>query len=240
MGRAVSGSLEYEVRVSNRARHARLSVSYAGRVTIVIPERFSRAKVPEIVDAKRDWIEQAQRRFASEGALVVDRQAGERPERLHFRMTGEELPITYRASTGPARAVERSGLLVIISEPNDEDSQRLAMKRYLARRARKELSPRLALMAGRVGVRVKSISIRAQQTRWGSCSPSGAISLNSSLLFLPEPLVHYVLLHELCHRRELNHSPRFWTLLTQFEPNSEGLRRDLRAGWHFVPGWLND
>jgi hypothetical protein len=234
----VSDPVDYDVRVSRRARHARLSVSYAGLVTVIIPERFPRSKVPEIVNANQPWIERARERFASESALIQDRPPPERPVRFVLRLVEQELPIVYSAVAGPARAIERGGTLVVGSAADDEQAQRQALKRYLARRAREELAPRLAEKSLEVGVKVSRISIRAQQTRWGSCSPSGAISLNSALLFLPEPLVEYVLLHELCHRRELNHSPRFWSLLNQFEPGSDRLRRELKSAWHFVPAWL--
>ena len=229
---------DYEVRVSRRARHARLSVSYAGRVTVVIPERFPRSNVPGIVDANRRWIERVKRRFADERARIVDRPAPERPAQLWLRLVDDELLVVYEQHAGPARAHERTGTLFVESRLDDEDQQRQAIKRYLARRARIELEPRLLELATQVGVQVKGISIRAQQTRWGSCSPSGSISLNSALLFLPEVLVQYVLLHELCHRRELNHSERFWTLVTQLEPDSARLRKELKSAWHFVPAWL--
>lgn len=230
--------LNYEVRVSRRARHARLSVSYAGRVTVVIPERFPRSKVPAIVDANRPWIDRAKRRFAVEGALVLDASHRERPQHLMLRLLGQDLPVVYRKGSGSPRVTERAGQLLVATADADEATQRLALKRYLARRARKELEPRLYAMADEFGVRVHGVSIRAQQTRWGSCSPSGSISLNSSLLFLPEALVHYVLLHELCHRRELNHSPRFWALVTALEPDSDRLRKELKSAWHFVPAWF--
>lgn len=232
------GPLDYEVRVSRRARHARLSVSYAGRVTVIIPERFPRAKVASLVDANRRWIERAQRRFATEGALIIDRPAPERPPQLLFRLVGQELPVVYRPGAGPPRATEQHGQLIVAADVDDETAQRQAMKRYLARRARQELAPRLVAKSEELGVSVTGISIRAQQTRWGSCSPSGSISLNSALLFLPERLVTYVLLHELCHRRELNHSPRFWRLVTSLEPDSDRLRKELKSAWHFVPAWL--
>jgi predicted metal-dependent hydrolase len=231
-------SPDYEVRVSRRARHARLSVSYAGRVTVVIPERFPRSRVPEIVSANLSWIERARQRFETEGARISGRPAPERPERLQLRLIDQELPVVYRSRSGAARVTETGGLLVVSAPPEDEAAQRRAVKRYLARRARHALAPRLEGLAATSGVTFSHLSIRAQQTRWGSCSPSGAISLNSALLFLPEALVDYVLLHELCHRRELNHSARFWALLTEFEPESERLRKELKSAWHFVPAWL--
>jgi hypothetical protein len=128
--------------------------------------------------------------------------------------------------------------LIVSSAEFDEAAQRSALKRYLARRARAVLEPRLLARADEFGVSVPKVAIRAQQTRWGSCSANGTISLNYFLVFLPAELVDYVLLHELCHRRQLNHSPRFWSLLERAEPDTDRLRTELKRAWHFVPAWL--
>ncbi len=162
-----------------------------------------------------------------------------RPECLALRLSGEVLPIDYQNAAGSPRALERAGRLIVTAEGFDEDAQRLALKRYLSRRARGVLEPRLLARADEVGVSVPKIAIRAQQTRWGSCSANGTISLNYYLVFLPAELVDYVLLHELCHRRQLNHSPRFWTLLERAEPETDRLRSELKRAWHFVPAWLS-
>lgn len=229
---------EYEVRVSRRARHARVSVSYLGRVTVIIPERFPRSRVQEIVVANSDWIERARVRFALEGARLVDRPDLTRPVTLQLRLVREELNVVYRRTEGPSRALTRDGSLYVSAAGGDEDGLRQALKRYLARRARLELEPRLISIARALDIDVPRVAIRAQQTRWGSCSPSGTISLNSALLFLPEPLVRYVFLHELCHRHELNHSQRFWALLRGLEPDSERLRLEIKGAWNFIPAWL--
>jgi predicted metal-dependent hydrolase len=82
--------------------------------------------------------------------------------------------------------------------------------------------------------------IRGQRTRWGSCSGRGTISLNWHLLFLTPAEVRYVLLHELCHTIELNHSPRFWQLLSQHQPDSDSLRQGMRRAWQELPAWLQE
>lgn len=73
------------------------------------------------------------------------------------------------------------------------------------------------------------ITIRDQRTRWGSCSARGALSFNYRIVFLPERLADYIVVHELCHLRELNHGPRFWRLLESILPDSELRREELRA-----------
>jgi predicted metal-dependent hydrolase len=79
-----------------------------------------------------------------------------------------------------------------------------------------------------------------QRSRWGSCSPKLKISLNASLLFLPPHLVRYVLVHELCHTRHLDHSRRFWSLVARHEPLHKDRRRELAALRYEVPGWVHE
>ena len=78
-------------------------------------------------------------------------------------------------------------------------------------RARRELVPRVGELAHQHGLRVQRVSIRRQRSRWGSCSRRGSISLNWRLVHAPALVRDYVIIHELMHLHELNHSPRFWT-----------------------------
>jgi predicted metal-dependent hydrolase len=80
----------------------------------------------------------------------------------------------------------------------------------LRQRAREELPPRLLALAASHGITVTRVSIRNQRSRWGACSSSGSITLNWRLILVPPFVCEYVMIHELMHRRELNHSKRFW------------------------------
>ena len=79
------------------------------------------------------------------------------------------------------------------------------------------------------GIEVHRISIRNQRSRWGSCSRRGSISLNWRLVLVPDFVREYVMLHELMHRRELNHSPRFWGLVAALCPRLVEARHWLRT-----------
>lgn len=78
------------------------------------------------------------------------------------------------------------------------------------------------------GFKYNKISVRNQKTRWGSCSRKGNLNFNYKILFLPTPLAEYIITHELCHLKEMNHSRRFWRLVGQTVPDYANLRKKLK------------
>ncbi len=98
--------------------------------------------------------------------------------------------------------------------------------RALGERALSDLPPRAAAFAKRLGVSYGMITVRCQKTRWGSCSSKGNLNFNCLLMLCPEEVRDYVVVHELCHRREMNHSARFWALVEGVIPEYKS-----RAAW---------
>ena len=96
-------------------------------------------------------------------------------------------------------------------------------------RARRELPQQLLALAAAHGITVRRVSVRDQRSRWGACSPNGTITLNWRLVQTPPFVREYVLLHELMHRRELNHSRRFWRLVAACCPQMDAARAWLRT-----------
>lgn len=98
----------------------------------------------------------------------------------------------------------------------------------LKKRARPAILERVAYYAPLVGVRYGSVSIRSQHSRWGSCSSKGNLNFNCLLLLAPPEVLDYVVVHELCHRIELNHSARFWAEVARVLPDYAVRRRWLK------------
>lgn len=94
--------------------------------------------------------------------------------------------------------------------------------------ARRILPQRTAYFAGRMGVTYGRITIREQRTRWGSCSAQGNLNFNWKLVLLPPEVLDYVVVHELAHRKEMNHSPRFWAVVEQELPDYRKRRQKLK------------
>ena len=103
-----------------------------------------------------------------------------------------------------------------------------AQDRELRERAKRELPPQLLALAARYGLDVRRVSIRGQRSRWGSCSSSGHISLNFRLLLMPDFVREYILIHELMHMRQANHSIRFWRLVEAACPRFREAERWLK------------
>ncbi len=105
-----------------------------------------------------------------------------------------------------------------------------AVSEQEARRAARELVTMVADEEAQVlGVSFSRIDVRGQRTRWGSCSPRGTLSFNWRLVLAPFEVLDYVVVHELCHLREPNHSPRFWSLVSERRPDWRAQRDWLRA-----------
>ena len=95
-------------------------------------------------------------------------------------------------------------------------------------RARKIFPERVTYFAERMGVTYNRITIREQKTRWGSCSSAGNLNFNWKLVLMPPELLDYVVVHELAHRKEMNHSPRFWAVVEKELPDYRERREKLK------------
>jgi predicted metal-dependent hydrolase len=112
------------------------------------------------------------------------------------------------------------------------------LRAWLIEEAHRVLGPWLERTAREIGIDFARLQVRRQRTRWGSCSRHGTFSLNCCLVFQPPAVVRYLLVHELCHRRHMNHSQRFWRLVAAHEPDCRALDRSLSRGWRLVPAWV--
>ncbi len=237
-----SGSLVYSVRTSARARRARVSVSPRDGVVVVVPRRADPRQVAAFVQSRAEWIRRAERRIAEALASVSARpdvDAAGRPVVVALRAVDEEWRVAYQPSPARRCAARVAGpeWLLVSGPVGFADSVRPALEHWLAERARADVVGWLTHLARERRVTLAGVSVRAQRSRWASCSSAGRVSVNRNLLFLPRHLVEHVLLHELCHRLEMSHSPRFWRLLEAADPSTAERRVELRTAWKYVPSW---
>jgi predicted metal-dependent hydrolase len=232
-----SAAEPWNVRVSRRARRLSVRVYPGGRVEVVVPPGASAATVHRFVHSHREWIDQRVADLSTAVPHALDR----RPSQIEMRAIGRRFDVTYAPSAARAiniRTHSETNTLELSGAVHSEDAVGRALRVWLADVARRELAIQLAQVAAVGGFRFERMQARRQRTRWGSCSASGTISLNVCLLFLEPAVVRYLLVHELCHTRHMNHSARFWALVEKYEPDYKRLDRELLKGWQSVPGWV--
>ena len=101
-------------------------------------------------------------------------------------------------------------------------------KQALAERAKKEIPVRVAYYARLLGVTYGKITVRKQRTCWGSCSGKGNLNFNCLLMLAPENVLDYVVVHELCHRKQMNHSQSFWAAVERMLPDYKAAKKWLK------------
>jgi predicted metal-dependent hydrolase len=125
---------------------------------------------------------------------------------------------------GRSRVHRRGDELFVPAGP----AGRPALERWYRRMAFEEIAPRLDRACALAGLSYERLMIRGQKTRWASCSRSGTMSFNWRLLLAPEPVLDYVVWHEVCHLSVMDHSPRFWSLVARHCPDYRAHVRWLR------------
>lgn len=137
-------------------------------------------------------------------------------------------------------AYEQEGnRLLIRGNIDNRAACRLALRRWLSRKAHQHLAPWLQRLSEQTGLECNKAMVKGQKTRWASCSSRKNISINYKLLFLPERQVGYVFRHELCHTQVMNHSRRFWDELGLLEPDYKRLHNETREAWKHIPAWVD-
>jgi predicted metal-dependent hydrolase len=217
-GPAVSEpELEF-VRV-RRARKYILRVRPDGTLRVTIPRGGSRQEAERFVAKHRSWAEQERRRVVAQHA-PVQWHAGDT-----ILLLGAPTPL--RVERRPQGSVLHVGDQRVRIADGVSDL-RPAAEAALRQIAIRRLVPRLHELADEHSLQVARVTIRNQRSRWGSCSRSGAIALNFRLVQMPPHICEYVLLHELMHLRQPNHSRRYWRLVEQVYPEFRAAERWLR------------
>ncbi|HVF77424.1 MAG TPA: SprT family zinc-dependent metalloprotease [Solirubrobacteraceae bacterium] len=208
--------LPYRIRRSDRASRVRVSVDARGDIEVVLPRRSPASAAPAAIVQLRPWIERRLREADAAQAVLAARGA---------TLPYLGMPLALSPEQERTRAHRRGDTLLV---PADPELAAAAIERWYRRSAAKEIGPRLDAATQALGARYTKLSIRGQRTRWGSCSTSGAMSFNWRLLLAPEPVLDYVVWHEACHLRVMDHSHGFWALVSQHCPEFEEHRRWLR------------
>ncbi|HXW10100.1 MAG TPA: SprT family zinc-dependent metalloprotease [Steroidobacteraceae bacterium] len=224
----------WNVRISRRARRMSMRVFPGGSVEVVVPPGAGVPAIERFVARHRDWAERRSRELLRLAPKAAERQ----PAQVEMELLGRAWQVEYLPGRRVrAEEVGDDRLRLHVPSVSDRHASQ-ALVPWLTRLATRELRLRLDALSREIGIDFARLSVRRQRTRWGSCSTRGTISLNVCLMFQRPDVVRYLMIHELCHRRHMNHSKRFWSLVASFEPDWKPLDVELLQGWRNVPAWV--
>ena len=203
------GGAGLEVR-ERRVRHATIRVLPSGRVMVTAPPG---THIPSLIERNRDWIE---------------RKRGEMEE-ISRSLAGQEGRILLggrflRLEGGPSCEIRQEEGILSYASPRD-------LKEFLKGQLREDLLSRIQVQAVRMNLRVTGMTVREQRSRWASCSPAGRISVNLRVIALPSTLRDYLVVHELTHLLEPNHSRKYWERVGEFFPDYRNAEEELKRYW---------
>jgi len=225
----------YTVRESARAKRVILRVTGERGLEVVVPKGFDHDRVRGVVAGRREWVLAQLEKLRMAGHSPGTAPA--LPERVRLLASGEEYIVSAIVRPGAGRLDENPGHRIMLAARDAEQGAAL-LKSWLKKRAKAVLPGLLRQESMRVGLGFSRIQVRMQRSRWGSRSGRGTISLNARLMFLPQDVVRYVLVHELCHVRHMDHSQAFWRLVASFVPDYERMEKRLKEEpVRLVPPW---
>jgi predicted metal-dependent hydrolase len=226
----------YTVKKHPRARHVKLKTSAQHGLEFVVPPSFNHKEIPTILETHKDWIKKQLIKL-QKTPLRTEQNL---PNHILLKALNHSWKIEYIAGDCKLRLISRPHQeLVVLGNIQSKLACRKILTAWIKQQSIAYLTIKLKELSIQTGLPYNKLSIRNQKTRWGSCSREKTISLNYKLLFLPEELVKHIIIHELCHTVHLNHSERFWRLVTKYDPLCEEHRRLLRKEEKIgIPGWV--
>ena len=215
------------VRFSKRIMRYKIAVSQLG-VEVVVPARMGTPEAVTLIDKHRAWICTQVKRI--ERIKVKQGSAPVEPGSILYQGSPYAINIMHRDSTKSHVKIDERSQIVIVTLPKKSKIKPLAVLESKFRSLSKTaLMDSVQKRADQIAVKPSRLTIRDQRTRWGSCSSRGTISLNWRLIMAPPEVLDYVVVHELCHMKEHNHSQAFWKLVESHCPDFKQLRKWLKV-----------
>lgn len=186
-----------------------------GDVSVIVPERTSLSHIESLVARKSNWIQQK--------LLQQDNQA---PVKKHeyiegerFLYLGDEKTLNIVTGTTKSIKINDSSIIVSSNQAPTPNNIKNRLKKWYQTQAQLYLAKRTKYFAKIIGVKPRLVNTRTYSARWGCCSNRREITYNWQIIMAPEHIIDYIVVHELCHIKEHNHSPEYWALLEAVMPD---------------------
>lgn len=228
---AALGDLVVEVHRTNRKRTVAFRLKH-GVVQMTVPMRMNNSDIRSMLLERTDWIKR--KMAVIEEVPAYQKKCFTVGEK--FKFLGRNYSLRIAQDNHPGAALQGDEIVVSVGAKTKSRNQRTAIRLliedYYKQTARQHFLTRTGHLAGRLGVTPLSVATKAYKARWGSCSVKGEISFNWRLIVAPEPVIDYVVIHELCHLDHPNHSRSFWDSVEKAVPEYRKHKAWLHAHGH--------
>ena len=206
---------EIKIRKNKLARSVKLSVGVDGNLRASIPYYSPEFAVRRLVNGNRDEIRKMLATHNAKNSYQDGDLIGKTHTLFLRKFSGEEIKISNEGNQILVQIPQE----LAFENPLVQSEIRKTVSKILRKQAKAYLPRRIDFLAEKYGFNFKKLRFSHTGTRWGSCSSSGTISLNIALMNLPHHLIDYVIIHELCHTRQMNHSSKFWQEVEKYCPD---------------------
>jgi hypothetical protein len=189
-----------------------------------VPRSYPVSRVPEILKSKSRWISKNLTRFSQLELLPIRKELGSGDTVPYL---GRDLELVQQENHASDSVALSGNRLALSPDLFSNGLLEPALERWYRMEAARLINERTNSFSSQMGIGYKRVVIRGQRTRWGSCSHKKNLSFNWKLIMAPEPVIEYVIIHELIHLKEMNHSKKFWELVARNCP-----------GWKEHKKWL--
>ena len=214
-------SIEYTLKRSARRKSIGLRIDRHG-LSVAAPLRASLSSIHAILGQHAAWIS------AKLASRPTEPDAEPLGDGSVLRLLGQPLQLVLMPATKIRISVQENQLWLSLPHPHDRQQIAHALERWLRQQARSHFLARLQALAPLMHTQPAKLLLSGARTRWGSCNSKGEIRLNWRLVQAPAHLIDYVIIHELAHLHEMNHSPRFWAHVAKLYPDYRAARAELR------------
>lgn len=229
--------IPYVFRRSKIARRLRMQIDTQGKLTIIAPWLISNKGIQVFIDQHKHWIEKHW--------VKIEKFKKIRPE-FHYKSGdtfyyfGEPVTLDVSPTKNKRPSIKIRGDKMLITLHSDIGKQeginsiKKAIEEFYRKKAEEVIRDRLDFFNENYGFSFNRVTMRDQKSRWGSCSRLKNLNFNWRLIMAPIEIIDYVVVHELCHLKEMNHSARYWALVSRTLPEHKKSRKWLKENHYLL------
>jgi predicted metal-dependent hydrolase len=213
--------MDYELKRNSRSKKLSISVRKNGKIVVVSPPLVPKFLISKFIDQNKSWIETQKKKVSKNKFIDQD----------FVMIFGKKYEIKLEETLGPSKIeLKEKTIIIKLHSPQelsfDPSNPPAVLTRFLKNTAQHYITKKTNNMSKKMGLSYGKISFRSQRTRWGSCSSLGNLNFNINLIHFPPLVIDYVIIHELAHRKHMDHSRNFWQLVEKYQPDYR-----LHRGW---------